>query len=237
MDPHAASYPSWSPYTYVFNNPLIFIDPDGRDGIRVVDKENKTVTIKANIYMVTQGMTLQSSKRGRKTKSFSSKDVARFQKKLNKKLTKWAEKNGPISSGDLEGYSVNFDVNVIDGGDAASAKSLADNDKIDGHSVGNTIALGGETNPLFAKVENEDGETTSQVDGVTSKDKYITMDPSGSSTMSKIHEVFHTLGMNHPKGRGSKKGIMAYPPQRVNQNDTDFLGNGSNGFLPKVKKD
>lgn len=33
VDPHASSYPSWSPYTYVFNNPLIFIDPDGRDPI------------------------------------------------------------------------------------------------------------------------------------------------------------------------------------------------------------
>ena len=31
MDPHAGNYPSLSPYTYVANNPLIAIDPDGRD--------------------------------------------------------------------------------------------------------------------------------------------------------------------------------------------------------------
>ena len=31
VDPLAAKYPSWSPYTFVMNNPILFIDPDGRE--------------------------------------------------------------------------------------------------------------------------------------------------------------------------------------------------------------
>lgn len=31
MDPLASKYPSLSTYNYVANNPLIYVDPDGRD--------------------------------------------------------------------------------------------------------------------------------------------------------------------------------------------------------------
>jgi RHS repeat-associated protein len=31
IDPHAERYLSWTPYNYVYNNPLKFIDPSGRD--------------------------------------------------------------------------------------------------------------------------------------------------------------------------------------------------------------
>lgn len=35
VDPLASKYPAWSPYVFVYNNPLKFIDPDGREGIVV----------------------------------------------------------------------------------------------------------------------------------------------------------------------------------------------------------
>ena len=33
VDPLAEKYPSISPYAYVFHNPILYVDPDGRDGM------------------------------------------------------------------------------------------------------------------------------------------------------------------------------------------------------------
>jgi RHS repeat-associated protein len=57
MDPLAEKYPNMTPYNYAFNNPVKVVDPDGRDGIVAVDQENKTITIKATIYLKGSGAT------------------------------------------------------------------------------------------------------------------------------------------------------------------------------------
>lgn len=53
IDPLASKYPSWSPYNYVLNNPLIFFDPNGMDvyvddklkNTNLVDKDGKPIPI------------------------------------------------------------------------------------------------------------------------------------------------------------------------------------------------
>ncbi len=44
IDPFAAKYPEFSPYVYVKNNPIIHIDPDGKDAVMVVFPDYKIST-------------------------------------------------------------------------------------------------------------------------------------------------------------------------------------------------
>lgn len=51
IDPHAERYYNWSPYVYCFNNPMKYIDPDGRDGmITGQGTKDDPYVITANYY-------------------------------------------------------------------------------------------------------------------------------------------------------------------------------------------
>ena len=55
MDPLCEKYYSVSPYAYCTNNPVIYIDPDGKDGIISIYGNN--ITISANVYLYGYGAT------------------------------------------------------------------------------------------------------------------------------------------------------------------------------------
>src|SRR5690554_4074728 len=56
IDPLAGKYPNLSPYQFVYNSPLVFIDPDGKDGIGVIVKNQNgdggTIFVTATYFVV-----------------------------------------------------------------------------------------------------------------------------------------------------------------------------------------
>lgn len=49
VDPLAEDFYSWSPYNFVYNNPVNFVDPDGQSGIAAIDEKNKTITVSSHM--------------------------------------------------------------------------------------------------------------------------------------------------------------------------------------------
>lgn len=49
-DPLSEKYYSITPYNFVYNNPINYVDPDGRDGIASVDKDKRTINISQTFY-------------------------------------------------------------------------------------------------------------------------------------------------------------------------------------------
>ncbi len=225
-DPLGAKHPENSPYVYVSNSPIIQIDPDGRDGIVIIDKVNKTLTVTAVYYVQTENYKGGANDRG----AYSSKEVANMQKGINETLN---DKNYAVSEGDYAGFSVKFDLQFKEGGNpSAVSPSTLPKDEIEGVPVSNSFKQGNDTRiKLFKEKENPDG-TTSTVGGVTENHKRITMNTPKDTKRNKIHEIFHTLFFDNDD---AKKGIGSYSRNDMpNQADINTLIN--NGQLKKVEK-
>ena len=231
-DPLQEKYASFSTYYYANNNPLVFIDFNGKDGVRIVDEDNKTLTIKADYFVITAAQQYCDNNIINVFKGYSSKDI----EKMNSYNEYLNNLKLIVPAGEYKGYSILFDLSFFDAGNVLEASIKASEDIYEGNSIGNTMRLGNEI--IYKRLNfhtkyNDDG-STSTVGGATLYKNTIIMNKVGDAKMNRIHEIFHTLGFSHPEDSGGKQGIMKYPPNKPS--NLDALELSTILFLPTIKK-
>lgn len=226
VDPLSDKFPFESPFTYCHNNPVILKDPDGRAGVAVVNKDSKTITIRANYYVQSV------ASNGYSPTAYSPGVIKGMQNDINQTLN---SSKYSVSEGAYAGYAVQFDLQFKEGGDRNNTNILRTSDYVDGFQISNSIMGGDEyTNPkYFTEIDNGDGSITTLggfVNPTPSKDE-IYMNRKFDTKRNKIHEIFHSLYFNKD---GADTGIGSYDKLDMpNQEDINSLINNSE--LPKIE--
>ena len=213
VDPLAEKYPNISPYIYVANNPVKFVDFDGRDfGIRI-NHENKTIIIEANYYYQNENTYINNIP----------------------SLDYWNALKGKYTTKDGIVYSVSFSLkgNVIE--DRQRVRDVASKDPI-GNSV-QELSDEGYSNLVKSWLEADQERLGNQLEnggGVTRKKKEIVNKLSVANSYTRAHEIGHTLGLDEEVG-----GVMNYSssfnsmsaPNQINLKEV--LRNGINKIADK----
>ena len=219
VDPMADKYPNISPYNYCLWNPIAMVDPNGENGKKIIDKQLKTITVKATYYVTSVPISPIPNT------SYTEDEIRAMQIEINSTLNSGNyqyEYNG-------EKFDVIFDLEFISSGTEIEAMNAAEADP-----YGNYFSkLPASIKTAFPTRDNGDG-TVTVVGGITNDNKRIVMNAKYDNNRRRIHEIFHTLFFNDDN---AKRGIGNYTPGTDLPNQDDINKLLSNPMLEEEQKE
>ena len=173
VDPLAEKYFSYTPYNYVVNNPLNFVDPDGRDAKIITSKDkdgNIVYTIQSTIYITGKGA--------------SEKKADQLTQYAGKMLT-----SSTISNDDGTSTIINFNVNY------KYSETIQASDLKDGENllVGLTTREAQNAGLDASKVSSNRYDAPSNSYVEAGRVGYMV---GGFNSNTSIHESMHLIGLS-----------------------------------------
>ena len=216
MDPLSEKYYGMSPYAYCGNNPMRYIDSDGRDYSVYVDNDNGTILISAFFYC-------------------TENDYER----CSNDCSYWNQQSGHFSAGN---YEINFLFTPIVVDNSLISCFYENDTETQGYTniSGNQLLMfslynmaTSDTNTYLTVDNIKNDNNDNIVNGRTTEGRIIRINNSSSNSLTGKHEIGHTIGLGHHSA-----GLMTPSSSDVNRNDqiyTTYIKEILKGSLPNRK--
>ena len=233
VDPQSDKYPSFSPYTYCYNNPILVMDPNGKYGVISIKKQ---VDENGNVTGGTATLVMNYYYNSSMTNSMTKEQAQQVEDNI---ITNLNQLKGQMITIDGVQYTFDYQVGFKDlvteyGSGNPERWAFADKYKNKGPQIGNYLQA--------VELKGGDvGKGAQYIIGIDFKKLKQYVDCGRSDGQTPIHEFFHNLGAVDTFVYGTR--IMDYnhqvngepvPTRQVQMEDIERLINQSNNMLKIV---